>query len=141
MKRFLKSSVSDIQCLYLINIGKVSEWKHLNNIADNIDDNYIICKYGRSEDLDRRLKDHVKTYGNQITVITYAMIDEYYLSEAEAELRNSYNMTENNLIVDWHNELIYISESKIKNIIKYYKSVQSKYCGSHRQLLEKQEKI
>ena len=69
------------------------------------------------------------------------MIDEYYLSEAEAELRNSYNMTENNLIVDGHNELIYISESKIKNIIKYYKSFQSKYCGSHRQLLEKQEKI
>ena len=51
MKRFLKTNVSDIQCLYLINVGKVNELREKYNIADNIDNNYIICKYGRSDDL------------------------------------------------------------------------------------------
>jgi hypothetical protein len=67
------------------------------------------------------------------------MIDDNYLQEAESELRNLFKLTENNLNIDSENELIYISESKINNIMKYYSLIQKRYAGNYREIVMKLE--
>jgi hypothetical protein len=136
MRRSLDSSVSYITCIYLLEIGYIKDFRETFGITEDLDDNYLICKYGYTNNLSRRLHEHNTAFKKlnkniRISVITYAMIEEEFLSQAENELKNSFELTENNLLIDNHNELIYISKNKIKNIKKCYKKTQEHYVGKH----------
>jgi hypothetical protein len=61
-KRFIKTSASNIQCLYLLYFGKVKDMRQIFNISDDIDDDNIVCKYGRSKDLNQRLNKYTSDY-------------------------------------------------------------------------------
>jgi hypothetical protein len=45
MKKYLKISASEINCLYLIKLGYVKDLRSSLNIDKNIKDEYLICKY------------------------------------------------------------------------------------------------
>jgi hypothetical protein len=69
MKKYLKISASEINCLYLIKLGYVKDLRSSLKINDNIKDEYLICKYGRTNDLSRRIIEHTNHYKKKIISI------------------------------------------------------------------------
>jgi hypothetical protein len=69
------------------------------------------------------------------------MIDNDNLPEAEAELTNTFKLSNNRLEIDEHQELIYLPSNKIKNMKKLYNNIQSKYAGSYRELIMRMDML
>ena len=58
-RKVIKSNNSSLSAIYLLTLGYVKDLKKEMNLKDYNDDD-IVCKYGRSDDLSRRLLEHKK---------------------------------------------------------------------------------
>jgi hypothetical protein len=144
MKRCLKIATRELSCVYLLSLGKVKDLRKVFNISDNIGDNYIICKFGRGENLDRRLSEHECDYGKiegvNISIIKYAYIDPEYIVEAETSVSHMFDITENKLSVDRRRELIFIKPKNIKFVQEYFESLQKRFIGRYAMQVQENEK-
>ena len=70
--------------VYLILCGKANQLLKDNNYSDND----LVCKFGCSKDINRRLAEHdnklSKEFNTQIEVLCYSIIDPKYIFEAES---------------------------------------------------------
>lgn len=119
-KMIYKSIVCDIfskfefPCIYLLKLDKYNGY-------DNI------YKFGRTDNFNRRYKEHIKTYNvfPIITILQY--IDINYLSNAENDVKKYMNEINSIISIEKHNELVLLSEKNIKVIINLYKNIGEKY--------------
>jgi prophage antirepressor-like protein len=135
-REVLNSSTSDTSCLYLLSLGYVKDLRDVFNINDNISNENIVCKYGKTKHFGQRLMEHKAHYKKvnsniSLSVLTFSMVDKRFLTEAENELRNSFNLSANNIVHDNHNELIFISKSRMTNVRQYFSLVQQRYVGTY----------
>jgi hypothetical protein len=72
----LYNYTNTISCVYLFNFG-------------NIYNNYILCKYGYTNNLLRRFREHERDYNlNRIELLHYVQINNSNLRNAENDFRN-----------------------------------------------------
>jgi hypothetical protein len=144
MKSYIKTSVSKLSCIYLLNLGYVKDLRETFKIKQKIKDDYIICKFGKTNDLDRRLTEHEKDYGKienvNLTVLKYAYIDPNLITDAEVSVSHMFNITENKLTVDKRKELIFINPKNIKYVEEYFESLQKRYAGDYREQIYELDK-
>lgn len=106
---------TSISCLYLIDI----------NVSDN---SKKVYKYGFTNKIKRRFKEHMKVYGVDIKLETFILIPALDLSKAEADFKNC--VSRYKYIKDGEDELISLCDEAFINIQNIFKSVSQNYCGN-----------
>jgi predicted GIY-YIG superfamily endonuclease len=84
------------------------------NISDKYSDTDIVCKYGFTDDLDRRLKEHQTNFNKienvDIKLKYYTYIDHNELSKAESRLKNMFKLMDNFIEYQDYKEIVIISQ-------------------------------
>lgn len=139
-----KRSVSSVPAVYLFMIDKVKNLRDKMNISDDIDDDKIVCKYGFTDDLDRRTHEHCKTYSklsnNGIQLLLYSYIDAKYISDAETDVKELFEHMKCNIKYENQNELVVIDNKMLKKTIKKeYEKIHTLYGGNIKELINQLE--
>jgi hypothetical protein len=125
VKQVFKSSSKTTPCIYLL-IVKEEEDK-------------LICKYGFTKDLVRRLSEHkslfIKEFGKEPKLLYYGVIDIIYMSEAESNLSMYFKKYKYNYKT--FDELIIIDKTELANIKMIYESMENKYIGRYEEMKNK----
>jgi hypothetical protein len=124
---FMNSCVSKYSCIYLFELPRLRV------------DKYNIYKYGYTNNLARRNKEHASKYGNDIMLTYHAQVPDFYLKDAENDIRNFFKTA--NLVYDREssNELVSIPEEYLPMIAEFYKSTSEKYNISYNSIIEQNE--
>jgi len=85
LRDFLRTSVDKIPCLYLFYLGDAGDLRE--KIPNGLENNRKMYKYGFTDDLERRTRDHRKSYGEHIQLVHFVYIDPKYLSKAETSFK------------------------------------------------------
>lgn len=128
LKSLMSKTSADICCLYLIDIKKNDTEGHDINLY----------KYGFTEKIKRRFVEHIKTFGNNITLDQFIMIPKNMLSQAETEFKNcisNYSIPHNE-----SDEIIKLNKNSYGNIKNIFKVISDKYCGEQKDLIQSHQK-
>ena len=150
MRDALNRSGSIISCVYLLRLGTVKDLRNIFKISDKIPDNDIVFKYGKTDNLERRLSEHTlmfKKLNIVPTVERYAMIDAANITDAENDIKEFFTLIDAFLNYDNSKcknndskdlvEIIHIENKKLSDIEKLYKSIALRHVGSIKELIEK----
>jgi len=85
LKSVFKVFVDKIPCLYLFYLGDAGDLRE--KIPNGLENNNKMYKYGFTDDLERRTRDHRKSYGEHIQLVHFVYIDPKYLSKAETSFK------------------------------------------------------
>lgn len=121
--------------LYLICVGQVKNMKEGMPELSKYDDSEYVLKYGRSEDLSTRFADHNRKLSklkgaSELSIVMYAPVDEAYLSDAELELKQGFEEDDVHLDHPVYKELVVMSEKRITQYKKIFRSVCERYAGN-----------
>lgn len=120
----LKMSSSALPAIYLLTLGIVGKLRKTFNISKDILDDTILCKYGRSDDLQRRILEHNNDYGKikgvELRLVYYAYIDPQIINEAENQLKAHFLSNNMKFYYPNRNELVLINSNSLKNTLKIY---------------------
>uniref|UniRef100_A0A6C0LTG8 Bro-N domain-containing protein n=1 Tax=viral metagenome TaxID=1070528 RepID=A0A6C0LTG8_9ZZZZ len=141
VKAVFNKTTHKIPCIYLFSIGIVKKLRKELNIDNKYDDNDYVYKWGMSIDLERRTKEHEKSYsklkGSKIELILYGFIDPQYVSEAETKVKYTFESMDLKLDSDKYNELTIIPKNKMKYIKEQYELISRTYMGHITELINK----
>ena len=152
-KAVFDSYASTFPCIYLLSLGKVKELRDTFNISNDTNDSSTVYKYGFTEDLERRLREHTSEYGKMknvdISLSLFHMVDNKYMSKAENEVKHLFNVFDKSLNVDSSNEtlnkkrkeLVVLNDKEYKQINEHYKLIGLKYIGSTQFLQDKVQEL
>jgi hypothetical protein len=137
-----KKHANKFPCIYLLALGTVGELRETFNISGEIDDKMIVYKYGFSDDMDRRLKEHNNDYGKlqnvNISVSLFHIIDTKYTSEAEDDLRQFFKNMNKTLFVENQQqnrkELVVLNTKELETVKKEFRHIGNDYAGNTQEL-------
>jgi hypothetical protein len=125
--------LNGISCIYLLELGTVGDLRETFNICCTKPDNYIVYKYGRTENLIQRVKEHKNDYGKlinkEILIEAYCLIDDCHTTEAENGVRQLLSGMDLTLNIEGRNELVAIPMDKIGLIKSSYMTLGKAYGG------------
>ena len=140
-----KSSVNSFPCVYLLELGKVSNLRESLGISDEIDDKMTVYKYGMTEDMKDRMLKHINDYGKmknvEMNLKLFSYIDVKYKVNAEQDLRLFFNSINVKLEVDGRNELIVLQDNMYKIVENHFKTVANEYLGATREIQKEMETL
>lgn len=121
----LNTNPCKISCIYLF---KTSLFK------STLREDESVYKYGYTNDLMRRLLEHEKKYGSDITLQIHSNIPEYYLRNAENDVRDYF--VQSNVCVPDPNmyELVRLTKDQVSVATNIYKLISEKYNSSYQVL-------
>ena len=136
---------STTPCIYRFSLGLAKDLRKSMNLSNDISDNYIIIKYGYTDDLVRRTTEHIKTYEKiknaKIELMEYVYIDPKFLSQAEVKIKDFFNDIEIPINYDSFTELVAINPKHEKMIKQQFKYLHVEFSGSIKELVEKIENL
>lgn len=90
--------------------SKVKDLRDTFNISNDINDTSTVYKYGFTEDLERRLREHTSDYGKMkninISLSLFHMIDNKYMSKAENDVKHLFDVFDKSLNIDSTDETL-----------------------------------
>ncbi len=115
----------NITCIYLVTIGFVNNLRSYYNISDRYNDDDLLCKYGLTNNLLRRCKEHQRDYGrisgSSLHLKYFTHINEKKLFFAENILKDIfYNLDYKFDDYPGKHELVIIPKNKLQDIKKEY---------------------
>ena len=134
LRKVFSVNSSKTPVVYLFGIGSAKELLK----DDKYSDDDILCKYGCTEDIDRRSSEHEKLYrrefGKEIELLCFSIVDNKYIFNAEANIKQYFISNK----VDYKNtkELIIISKKTLNQTKDHYKMIQNSYIGCYSQMYE-----
>lgn len=147
---FRKSS-NTIPCVYLFKIGRVGDINEYckNKTESNIDlngydDNDILYKFGKTDDLARRTKEHAKIYGKmskEFTLETFNYIDKALACKAENSINHFFTASEMRIDDPKHAEVVVIKPEKMRYVVEWFKNVQMMYSGNSYELIKQLDNL
>ena len=152
-KAVFDSYASTFPCIYLLSLGKVKDLRDTFNISNDINDISTVYKYGFTEDLERRLREHTSEYGKMknvdISLSLFHMVDNKYMSKAENDVKHLFNVFDKSLNVDSNDEtlnkkrkeIVVLNDKEYKQITEHYKLIGLKYIGSTQFLQDKVQEL
>ena len=137
-KTVLKKYPQGFSGIYLLKLGRVEDLRETFEISETIDNDSLLCKFGFSRDLSRRLDEHKSDYGKlknvNMNVETFHYIDPLYNQKAEAEIRNIFEAYDMRLMVPGRNELVVLNKKQLERIIKDYARTGNDYAGATQEM-------
>ncbi len=147
VREVCKKSTSPISCIYLFTMGTVASLRKTFNIpkTECYNDNDIVIKYGRTEDLERRTTEHNNDYGKlenvELRLLMYSFVDSSYAVDAENDIANFYTYSKYKFETEGRNEMAIIPKNKIEMVKKKYEKIRKIYAGSLKELLNEIERL
>jgi hypothetical protein len=138
----IKCNTNKISCIYLLTLGYVKDLRKEMNISDNFSDEDIVCKYGFTDNLDRRLMEHKNNFSKienvDVKLKYYTFIDTNELSKAENNMKNIFNFNNSNLwllfniktINNQRLELVVLSKKNLEYIKEEYEKCRRLFNGN-----------
>lgn len=136
LKSVLKKTNYKFSCVYLIVIGSVDKLRKKMHISPEMDGSLSICKYGRTNDLTRRMGEHMRLYGIDITLERFSLIDDHYNSKAELAIKQHFEKLGCFVKYKNHTELIYLNTATKKDTVTMYNELQTKYAGRFKEIVD-----
>ena len=134
----IKSNNSSLSAIYLLTLGYVKDLKEEMNLED-YDDEMIVCKYGRSDDLSRRLLEHKKTFKSIKSATPmlkiYSYIDSNYASKAEKQIKNYFKGANKCIKYEDYDELVVIDKKFMKHTTEQYRLISTNYVGTQHDMI------
>ena len=131
IKNVFNTNSSKTPCVYLYLIGKASEI-----LEGSYDENDLLCKYGCTDDLQRRCSEHSKTYKKEfkkdIELLCFSIIEAQYIFNAESNISQYFKG--NSIEYDNMKELIIINKKDLPQIKQHYKMIQNSYIGRYEEM-------
>ncbi len=126
----ISKNFKDISCIYLICIGFINEIKTNYNLTNNYPSNYIVCKYGLTKNLHRRLNEHNRDYGKKNNTTLYL---NYYKEISKEKLYLAENILKETFIrLEYQfndfvgkNELILIPVDELDSLKYEYEKIKN----------------
>lgn len=151
-KAVFDSYSSTFPCIYLLSLGKVKDLRDTFNISNEINDSSTVYKYGFTEDLERRLREHTSDYGKlknvNVSLSIFHMVDVKYISKAENDIKHLFEVFGKNLNTNdtdisnkKRKELVVFNDKEYKQIAEHYKLIGLKYIGSTQYLQDKVQEL
>jgi hypothetical protein len=145
LRLVLSKTSSSVPCVYMFSLGVAKDLRNVMNIPDDVEDDYIIIKYGFTKCLDRRTSEHITTYGKikkvNLELLYYSYIDPVYLSDAEKDIKDFVSQYETIIKYENFKELIAISPQHEKTIKKQLKYINKEYAGCTQELTKQIEEL
>lgn len=143
-KNALRTSIAQIPCIYLFTLGKVKELRNVMHIDAKYNDESYVAKYGRTDDLLRRTKQHTKTFGEMcphMKLKYYAWIDDInHIAEAETLVKKYFQIINANFAYSDMKELVILNKDAIKNTKQYYEQLLTTYSSRLKSMISQYEK-
>ena len=132
------------ECIYLFSLGTVADLRDTMSIPDSYPDTSTVYKYGRTCDLEKRTRQHMKTYGNMdgvsLALVYHGYIDPERASEAEKAIAHSMTATGLSFSYDTHRELIIATDRQMKHVREQYDMVTELHRGRMKHIVDELEK-
>lgn len=146
MREALSRSSTSVPCVYLFSLGLCKDLRLSMSIDDTIPDNYIVVKYGFTNDLNRRTTEHASKFGKldgvNMELIQYTYIDPIFLSEAEKDICGYFKDIEIPITTyETQKELVAINPSHMKQVLKQYKALNMLYAGHTKEMAAEIDKL
>ena len=135
IKDVFKTNSSKTPVVYLYLIGNANELLKKNNY--NKTD--ILCKYGCTNDIERRCSEHDKNFSKEfntkIELLCFSIIESKYIFEAESNITQYFKSN----TIEYKNtqELLVINKKDITQIKQHYKMIQNSYIGRYDEMNNK----
>lgn len=140
-RKILNCNSSKISSIYLITLGIVKDLRDTFNIPELFNDDYVVVKYGRSDDLQRRLQEHQTKYNklNNVNVMLklYSYVDDELAPQAENDIKMIFQLSNNILKHTNYNELAIINPIDFDKIKKAYDIIKNNYSGNAKEYIHK----
>jgi predicted GIY-YIG superfamily endonuclease len=135
VKNSLKCQPTKVSSIYFITLGKVKDLRESLNIGSTYSDDQIVVKYGRTDDLHRRLTEHQsKTFEGiknvNLMVKYYSYVDNQFVSKAETSIKNFLEWGNHIFNHEKFNELAIINETQFDKIKEEFDKIQQLYSGT-----------
>jgi predicted RNase H-like nuclease (RuvC/YqgF family) len=131
--------------VYLFTLGTVKELRKSMYIDKKYPDNMIICKYGRSDSIGRRMDEHRLKYGKikgvELKLKFYAFIDNDHLAKAETSVKSFFNNSKSGFEFEECKELVIIEEKYFTEVKKHYSLVENLYSGKYKESINNVKKL
>ena len=124
VKQVFRSSSKTTPCIYLLVLKE--------------DGDKLICKYGFTKDLTRRMKEHKllfkKEFNREPTLLYYSIIDIMHISEAENDINSYFSSNKYKYNYGSMEELVIFDKSELKQIKMVYQCIENKYIGRYEEM-------
>lgn len=144
VKQYFDACVANVSGLYLISLGTVGQLRKIFGIPDDYQDDMIVYKYGRSDNIATRYQQHVKSYAKlrvyDIRLVYYCPVDTAMASKAEADLRDRFEEYGMKLDSAEHTEIA-IFGKKGKQVKKLFHELYTIHLSTNIALLNKLKEI
>ena len=117
--------------LYLIKIASVSTVRHKMLLADSVQDDDCVYKFGRAEQINARYLQHAKDLvyvglGQTLEIICASFVPEQFLAEAEQSLRSKVYPSYGHAY-SGKKELIVLNAKQLRDVVRVYESIKTNY--------------
>jgi len=137
IKAVFSKCSTNMSCIYLIYLGPVKGLRSTLNIADNYDDGQKVYKFGRTDNLTRRMGEHSKKYGAlgcHVELVRFSPIDPKYTSEAEADIGAFFTGLGFKLDNKDYIEITIFSDDHKKVVNGQYELIADRYMGKYKDI-------
>jgi Asp-tRNA(Asn)/Glu-tRNA(Gln) amidotransferase C subunit len=142
-KKVLGTSITTISCIYLFTIGFVKDLRKSMKIDDKYNDNDIVVKYGRTDNLLERSQQHNKTfkkYNGNAKLKYYVWIDSEFQSKAEINVKNYFKRMHKLFSCETSEELAILTREELKEVKDYFGQISNIYCGKLKNMIDTYKK-
>lgn len=139
VRAVFKTCSKKVPCIYRFSLGTAKVLRKTMNLPENIKDDFVIIKFGLTDDLDRRSLEHAREYEKipEVTLglMDFSYIDPKFLFDAETDIKDFFKTIEIPVHYEKYNELIAVNPKHEKQIKKQYKFIATTYQGSITELI------
>ena len=117
---FTSTVLTPIPVVYLFVVAS-------DDLGITVPDGCVLVKYGFTNNLARRMNEHVKTYGPAIFLKYHSYVDPIYLKDAENDVRNLFKSTGWHVENSRYTELAIIPNVLMPTVLGEYRRVGEHY--------------
>lgn len=131
VKEMFKINDAETPCFYLLYIGNAKKL-----LGNGYSDNQMLCKFGHTCDLPRRVSEHQTAFGIEFSVtielLHFSIVDKQFTSKAEDRVKDYFGSR----MVSYKNmvELFVIDTKDLPSAKQYYDTLQETFIGQFRAL-------
>jgi hypothetical protein len=142
VKQVFKASATSVPAVYLFTLGTVKDLRKSMTIDPKYNDDMIVCKYGKTDNLERRAGEHIATYGSipncNLMLKYYSYVDPKNITDAENDIKFVMNGIDGHLEYKNHKEIVVLDPKMLHDMIsRQYIAITKVYAGTITDLLMK----
>jgi hypothetical protein len=145
VKEALKTNICPISCVYLFTLGTVEQLRKSLNIPEKYLNNWIVVKYGKTDNLERRTGEHNITFsvfeGVELRLKHYAHVDSNYITDAENDISEYIKNSKYDYQFGTFEEIAIIPKDNMKSLTKKYEDIRKLYAGTMGEIIREKENL